>query len=132
MSHKQFVIDFLCSEYYKDKSIFKEFMHPEVELSWSSSQGFSKFNYNQLYEMVSNMGKSFTVLTAEISHAIAEENQVAVRFTYDVETLEHPDSLPLAHFMSIWEIKDEKINKIYLLSHAADENTESIVSYLDT
>lgn len=129
MSQKQLIIDFLCSDYYKDKSIFEKYVHPKVSLSWNSTNGYSKFNYTELFDMVSNMGKSFTKLTAEISHAIAEDSQVAVRFTYDVETLEHPDSLPLAHFMSIWEIKDDKIFKIYLLSHAADENTENIISY---
>ena len=132
MSHKQLVIDFLYSDYYKDKSVFQNFIHPDVELSWNSTYGFSKFNYNELFDIVSNMGKSFTKLTAEISHAIAENKQIATRFTYDVETLEHPDSLPLAHFMGIWKIKDEKINKIYLMSHAADENTENIITYFDT
>lgn len=132
MSYKQFVIDFLCSDYYKDKSIFEDYIHPKVEINWKSSHGFSKFNYDEFFEIVTNMGKSFISITAEISHAIAEETQVAVRFNYDVETLEHPDSLPLAHFMSIWEIADNKIHKIYLMSHAADENTENIASYLDT
>jgi len=131
MSYKQFVIDFLCSDYYKDKSVFEDYMHPKVEISWNSSHGFSKFNYDDFFEIVTGMGKTFTKITAEISHAIAEDTQVAVRFNYDVETLEHPESLPLAHFMSIWEIEDEKIKNIYLMSHAADENTENIVSYLD-
>jgi len=131
MSYKHFVIDFLCSDYYKDKSVFEDYMHPKVEISWNSSHGFSKFNYDDFFEIVTDMGKSFTKLTAEISHAIAEDTQVAVRFNYDVETLEHPESLPLAHFMSIWEIEDEKIKNIYLMSHAADEDTENIVSYLD-
>lgn len=131
MSNKELVIDFLYSDYYKDKSVFQKFIHPDVTLSWNSSYGFSKFAYKELFDIVSNMGKTFTKLSAEISHAIAEEDQVAVRFTYDVETLEHPDSLPLAHFMSVWEIKENKIYKIYLMSHAADENTESIFSYLD-
>lgn len=131
MSHKQFVIDFLCSDYYKDKSIFEKYIHPKIELSWNSSHGYSKFDYEQFFEIVTNMGKSFTNLTADISHSISEENRVAVRFSYDVETLEHPDSLPLAIFMSIWIIEDEKIKKIYLMSHAADENTENIVSYLE-
>lgn len=131
MTPKNLVTDFLSSDYYRDKETFKQYISTDVIVHWNSSQGFSKFNFDELLEIVSNMGKSFTKLTAEISHAIAEENQVAVRFTYDVETLEHPDSLPLAHFMSIWVIKNEKIKSIYLMSHAADENTDNIVSYLD-
>jgi hypothetical protein len=131
MTSKEFILEFLHSDYYKDIQVYNKYIHPNIELSWNSSEGFSKFNFDEFKDIVMNMGKSFSNLTAEISHAIFEDNEVAIRFTYHVETLEHQDSLPLAHFMSIWEIKDEKIVKIYLMSHAADDNVENLISYLN-
>lgn len=131
MSHKQLVIDFLGSDYFKDRNVYKKFIHSEVLINWNSSEGFSKMNFDEFQKIVLDMGKSFTTLTAEISHAIAENHKVAVRFTYHVETLEHPDSLPLAHFMSVWEIKDEKLYRIYLMSHPVDETPDNLTSYLN-
>jgi hypothetical protein len=130
MSNKELVIDFLNSDYYKDQSVYEKFVHPEVSISWNSSEGFSKPDYREFQNIVLGMGKSFNTLTAEISHAIEENNNVCVRFTYHVETLEHPESIALAHFFSIWEIKDEKFYKIYLMSHPADETPDNLTSYL--
>lgn len=131
MNHKELVLAFLGSDYYKDKKVYDNFIHPDVEINWNSSEGFSKLNFEEFQNIVLGMGKSFTDLTAEISHAIAEENKVSIRFTYHVETLEHPESMALAHFISIWEIQDQKIYKIYLMSHAADENADNLNSYFN-
>ena len=131
MSYKDLVTDFLYSEYYKDKSVFKDFVHPKLELNWNSSDGFLKLDFDSFFEMVQNMGKTFVALTPEFSHIFAENNKVCVRFTYHVETLEHEESLPLAHFMSIWEVEDEKIRKGFLMSHAADDSVDNIFSYIE-
>jgi hypothetical protein len=130
MSNKQLVLSFLNSDYYKNKEVYENYIHHDVEISWNSSEGFSKLNFEEFQDIVLGMGKSFTNLTAEISHAIMERHRVAVRFTYHVETLEHPESMALAHFFSIWEIKDDKLYKIYLMSHPADETPDNITSYL--
>ena len=130
MSNKELVLDFLNSDYYQDKSTYDHYMHKDVTISWNSSEGFSKLNYQEFLEIVLGMGKTFTSLTAEISHAIVQKDKVAVRFTYNVETVEHPESTALGHFFSFWEIKDEKLFKIYLMSHPADETPDNITSYL--
>lgn len=130
MKNKKLVIDFLNSEYYKDSDIFQKYLHPDVEISWNSSQGFSKMNFQEFKDIVIGMGKTFTNLTAEISHAIAQGNKVSVRFTYHVETLEHPESMALAHFFSFWEIDEDKIYKIFLMSQPADETPDNLSSYL--
>ncbi len=130
MSNKELVLEFLNSDYYKDESVYEKFIHPDVTISWNSSEGFSKLDFKEFKEIVLGMGKSFDTLTAEISHAIAEDKKVSVRFTYHVETLEHPESIALAHFFSFWEIKDDKLFKIYLMSHPADETPENLTSYL--
>ncbi len=131
MSPKDLVSDFLCSNYYKDKEIFEQFVHPKLELNWNSSDGFFKLDFEGFFNMAHNMGKTFTALTPEFSHIFEENNKVCVRFTYHVETLEHEESLPLAHFISIWEIENGKLRKGFLMSHAADDNVENIFSYIE-
>lgn len=131
MSQKDLVSDFLCSNFYKDKETFEQFVHNELELNWNSSDGFLKLDFDGFFSMALNMGKTFTALTPEFSHVFSENNKVCVRFTYHVETLEHEESLPLAHFMSIWEIEDDKIRKAFLMSHAADDSVDNIFSYIE-
>ncbi|QTY27443.1 nuclear transport factor 2 family protein [Flavobacterium sp. CS20] len=131
MSYKEIVTHFLYSDYYKDKNVFKDYIHPKLELNWNSSDGFLKLDFDGFFEMVQNMGKTFTVLTPEFSHIFAENNKVCVRFTYHVETLEHEENLPLAHFMSIWEIEDDKIRKGFIMSQVADDSVDNIFSYIE-
>lgn len=132
MLNKKLVSDFLCSAFYKDAEIFKQYIHPKIQVNWNSSDGFVKLDYNGFYEMTQNMGKSFNELTPEFSHIFCEEDKVCVRFTYHVETLEHSETIALAHFFSIWEIKDDKLYKAYLMSQPADETTENLFSYIES
>lgn len=123
---KEIVENFYTSDFYKDKSILKEFLHPEVELSWYGTEGLKKLNYDEIAAISQELAASFESLRAQIEKVISENNQVAINFTYHVRTIENPEEeLPLAHFMAIWEIKDEKLYRGVQISQLGEEVEEN-------
>lgn len=113
-----------------DPDALKGFLHPDVELYWNSSSGFNKMNFNEIAEITEKFAKSFISVHAEISHLLMEKDTVTVRYTYFVKTIENPDEvLPIAHFISIWEIKDDLLYRGYQISQPADDSPENLDSF---
>jgi len=129
--HKKLVTNFFTSKYYKDQSEFEKFIHPKLKIDWNSSRGFFQFNYEKFYKMSLEMGKSFENMSPEFSHVVQEDNQVFVRFTYNVETVESQDLIGLADFFSVWEIKDNKLYRGYIMSQPCDEGLEGMLSFIN-
>lgn len=131
MNSKNFVKSFYESDFYKNEETLKSFIHSDCELYWSSSTGFVKFNYNEIIEHGKRIASSFKELRTEISHIISEGDFVTVRYTYFVISFDHPDEeVCLAHFISIWEIKDNKLFRCHEMSQMADENAIDNNAYL--
>ena len=131
MKPKDIVKSFYDSDFYKDQEVLKSFIHPECELYWSSSGGFVKFNYSDIIAHGVRIASSFKELRPEISHIIAEDNFVTIRYTYYAVTYDHPeDEICLAHFISIWEVKDDKLYRCHEMSQMADENAVDNNAYL--
>ncbi|PKV51135.1 SnoaL-like protein [Aquimarina sp. MAR_2010_214] len=103
---KDIVRSFYEADLIHDTKAFSEYLHPEIELYWNSSFGFSKKDFNDIKTMFNEMALSFETLRCEISHLIAEGNTVTIRYTYFVQTIETPDKEdPLAHFIAIWDLR---------------------------
>lgn len=131
MNPKALVKSFYESDFYKNPEVLKGFLHEDCELYWSSSSGFVKFDYNEIVNHGDRISKSFQELRAEISHLIAEDNFVTVRYTYYAITFDNPEEeICLAHFISIWEVKDGKLYKCHEMSQMADENAVDNNAYL--
>lgn len=132
-SIKKIVKEFYTSDFYKNPEDVKMYLHPEAELFWNSSAGFNKMNFKDILEMSAEMSKSFHSLRAEISHLLKDKDDVTIRFTYHVKTVENPDEeIPVAHFIAIWKIKDDKLFKGYQISQPADETPENLSSFMAT
>lgn len=130
---KKLVKEFYTSNFYKDPEEVKMYLHPEAELYWNSSAGFNKMNFSDVLNMSSEMSKTFESLRAEISHLLYDKNEVTIRLTYHIRTVENPEEeIPMAHFIAIWEIKDGKMFKGYQISQPADETPENLSSFLST
>lgn len=128
---KECVEKFYTSDFYKNPERIKEYLHPEAELFWNSSSGFHKLKYQQICDLSKELTKSFDSLRADISHLLSDQNKVTIRFTYYVRTIENPDEeLPMAHFIAIWEMKDNKMIKGHQMSHQADDSPENLESFL--
>ncbi|MGB1268949.1 MAG: nuclear transport factor 2 family protein [Flavobacteriaceae bacterium] len=123
MNPKELVKSFYESNFYKDEKVLKKYLHPECEILWSSSDGFINLKYEDVINHGKKVSVSYKSLRTDISHLIAEDNSVTIRYTYYVVTFENPDEeICLAHFISIWELKDDLLYKCYEMSQLADEN----------
>ncbi|GHA32372.1 hypothetical protein GCM10007103_12520 [Salinimicrobium marinum] len=128
---KECVENFYSSDFYRNPESLKEYLHPESQLFWNSSGGFHKLNFREIFEMSRELAKSFESLRADVSHLLSEDNMVTIRFTYYARTMENPEEeLPMAHFISIWEIKDGKMYKGHQISQQADDSPENLDSFI--
>lgn len=132
MTPKELVKSFYESDFYKNQDVLKTYLHPESEVLWSSSDGFVNLKYNDIINHGKNVSESYKSLRTEISHLIAEGNLVTIRYTYYVVTFENPDDeISLAHFISIWELKDNLLYKCHEMSQLADESALESNAYID-
>jgi len=130
---KKIVTSFYNSNFHKNPEEIKDYLHPEAELFWNSSAGFSKMNYSDILNLGIEMSRSYDTVRTEISHLLKNKEHVTIRFTYYVRTVENPDEeLPLAHFIAIWTFKDDKMHRGYQISQPADETPENLSSFLGT
>ncbi|MBZ9778682.1 hypothetical protein LB452_07080 [Psychroflexus sp. CAK8W] len=129
--NKKLVKNFFSSKYYKNIADFEKYIHPKIRIDWNSSKGFFQFDYEKFRSMSTEMGKSFETMSPEFSHFIEENNKVCARFTYNVEIMESSDLIGLANFFSIWEIKDEKLYRGFIMSQPSEDGLDGIFSYIN-
>lgn len=128
---KKLVKNFFSSKYYKNTSDFEKYIHPKITIDWNSSKGFFQFDYDKFKSLSFEMGKSFENMSPDFSHLIEENNKVCARFTYNVETLESQDLIGLADFFSLWEIKDNKLYRGYIMSQPSEDGLDGILSFIN-
>jgi len=132
-SEKKLLEDFYTSNFYKNPEEVKDYLHPDAELYWNSGAGFNKMLFKDILGLSEEMSKSFDSLRAEISHLLQDDKHVTIRFTYHIKTIENPDEeIPMAHFIAIWKIKDQKLYKGYQISQPGDETPDNLSSFLET
>lgn len=127
---KEAVTKFYSADNQHKREVLERLLHPECELYWNSSKGFLKLNKKEILELVQHLENDFHSIRAEISHLISKGDQVSIRFTYHVQTIENPEEeVPLAHFIAIWELRDGLMYKGYEMSQLADEDPINIKSF---
>lgn len=127
---KEIVRDFYKSDLLKDETILERFFHPDLQLIWNSADGLNILSYNDLKNFLGEVKRSYNDLRIEISHLLADGPHVTIRYKYYIRTMENPDEeLGIAHFIGIWEVKDDKIYKGYQVSQPVTENDDTTESY---
>lgn len=117
MSIKEFVQKFYKSDALIDSEILKSYLHPDVILEWNSSKGFIQMDYDEILEMANELSRAYVRSKVRISHIISEDDLVSVRYSHFVKTIENPrEEMLLAHFSTIWQIKDDKLYRGYQMS----------------
>jgi hypothetical protein len=117
MSAKEIVQKFYKSDALIDSDVMKDFLHPEVLLDWNSSKGFLQLNYDSLLNLSDELSKAYVRSKVRISQIIVENDMISVRYSHFVKTIENPrEEMLLAHFMAIWQIKDNKLFRGYQMS----------------
>ena len=117
MYAKDFVKAFYKSDALIDSKVLKDYMHPEINLDWHSTEGFIQMNYESIIGLVEQLHKAYVRSKVRISHIVEENDLISVRYSHFVKTIENPrEEMLLAHFMTIWQIKDNKLYRGYQMS----------------
>jgi len=131
MIAKQVVRRFYDSDIAKDMNIM-DFFHEDCVLKWNSSKGYRTMNFDGIQEMLNGIQKSYHSFKYRVSHLLEDENIVTARYTVYATAIERPENEDaLAHFISIWEVKDGKLYKGFEISQLADISSESLNSYAE-
>jgi hypothetical protein len=124
MSPKEIVKAFYDSDLANDEDVIPRFFHKDCELHWNSSQGFMLLKYDDIVTFFKGTRDSYNNLRFECSHLLEDKEFVTSRHTLYAHTIEDPDNeIALAHFLAIWELKDEKLFRCYEISQLYDEKT---------
>ncbi|MFN3755073.1 nuclear transport factor 2 family protein [Flavobacterium sp.] len=117
MGAKAIVQEFYKSDVLLDADKVNALLHPEVVLEWHSSKGFLKLHKDQIVELSTELSKAYIRSKCRISHIVADGNTVSVRYSHYVKTIENPrEEMMLAHFMVVWEVKNDKLFRGYQMS----------------
>ena len=123
------VKNFYDSDLANDETIVAKYFHKECELHWNSSHGYMLLKYNNIVTFFEGTRKAYNSLRFDFSHVLKDEQFVTSRHTLFANTIENPDEeVALAHFIAIWEVKDEKLYRCHEMSQQADQrilNSES-------
>ncbi len=129
MSAKKVVKHFYDMDLAKETKAISMF-HKDCTLHWNSSKGFTELNYQNIDDMLKSFRQSFVSFKYRLSHLLEDNNIVTARYTIFAAPIEKPDEeVALAHFISIWEVKDGKLFKGYEISQLADENPASLKTF---
>ena len=130
MSPKEIVKAFYESDLANDISLISKYIHQDCILHWNSSKGYSVFNFNEIKELFEDIIKSYVTIRFQISHMLEDNEFVTTRYTLFVKAIENPDEeIPLAHFITIWELKDQKLFRGFEISQLADDSPKSLKSF---
>jgi len=129
-SAKEVVKDFYNSDLLKDSNVLERFFHPDMVLIWNSSDGLTIMHFDEIVEFFSEIRRTYNDFRSEVSHLLADDDHVTIRYKYYVRTIENPDEeLGIAHFIAIWEIKDGKMYRGYQVSQPVTDKDDTNESY---
>jgi hypothetical protein len=113
MSPKELIKKFYKSDIINNIDLVEKFYHKDCELHWNSSEYFKILKYEDIFEFFKNISESYVLV---------EDNFVTSRYTVFGRTIENEEEeTPLAHYICIWEIKDNKLYKGYQISQLSSD-----------
>ncbi|KAF2518693.1 nuclear transport factor 2 family protein [Flavobacterium salilacus subsp. salilacus] len=117
MDAKELVTAYYKSNAFGNPEVADRFIHSDIVMEWRSSKGFLQLNKIDILELISGLKKAYSSYRLDIGHIIADGNKACARYTHYVHAFENPDEeVILGHFVAVWEIKDNKLYRGYLMS----------------
>ena len=117
MPNKKIVEEFYKSDAIINPEEMERFLHNDFRLEWNSSKGVLFFNRQDLLEYANQLRKAYCRSKIRASHCIQDGNFVTIRYSHSVKTIENPrEEILLANFITIWELKDNKLYKGFQIS----------------
>jgi predicted SnoaL-like aldol condensation-catalyzing enzyme len=127
---KEIVKDFYNSDLLNDSNVLERYFHPDMVLIWNSSDGLTIMHFEEIVEFFAEIRRTYNDFRSEISHLLEDDNHVTIRYKYYIRTIENPDEeLGIAHFIAIWEIKDNKLYRGYQVSQPVTDKDDTNESY---
>lgn len=127
---KEVVRDFYRSDILGDETVLERFFHPDIVLIWNSPIGLSTKYYEDIVGFFGEIRRSYNDLRIEVSHLLSDGPHVTIRYKYYIRTNENPDEeLGIAHFIAIFEVKDNKIFRGYQISQPVTDRNDTTESY---
>ena len=124
MSAKSLLENFYNSDIANNEALVNDFFHKDCELHWNISYGFTLLKYDDVIAFFEGVRSSYNSLRFSHTHLLESGNYVTSRHHVYAQTIEQPnDEVLLAHFIALWEVKDNKLYRCYELSQLADEKT---------
>lgn len=119
MDAKEFITAYYKSDAYGNPEVMERFVHKDVVLEWRNSKGLSKLSKEDMLDFIKELKRSYSSYRIEINNIVADGNKASVQYTHYADAIENPDEeIVLGYFMAIWEIKDKKLYRGYLISQA--------------
>lgn len=129
-SAKEIVRNFYEANIFDDNTVLEQYLHPELVLIWNSSDGLSIMHFDDIIDFFTEIRRTYNDFRLEVSHLLADDNHVTIRYKYYVRTIENPDEeLGIAHFIAIWEVKDQKLYRGYQVSQPVTDKDDTNESY---
>ena len=120
LSPRKIVRTFYESDLIHDEDILTNYLHPDVELHWNSSFGYFEKGFDDLVSLFKGMQDSFEYSRNKITHLLTEKNTVTVKHMFYAKPIESQVEQAVSDFICIWELKDDKLYKGYMISQGAD------------
>lgn len=106
--------------YYRDMFLpegIRPYLHPNCVIHWNGTRGYIELSPDELVAMIFQLRESFSTSRLELTHVIAEGNQVAVRYAHNITSADTFEEKTFAYSMAVWEIQDGKMYTGYIMSH---------------
>ena len=124
MTAKALIKSFYESDLSNDASLIDTFYHKECIIHWNSSKGYTEMDFKGVSAFFRGVRESYNRLRFEITHLLSEKEVVTVRYTLFANTIEsESDEMPIAHYICIHHIKDNKIYRSFEISQPADTDS---------
>lgn len=129
-SAKEIVRGFYQSDILKDEAVLERFFHKELVLIWNSADGLSIMHFDDMVDFFAEIRRTYHDLRIEVSHLLEDDNHITIRYKYYIRTIENPDEeLGIAHFIAIWEVKDDLLYRGYQVSQPVTDKDDTTESY---
>jgi len=127
---KEIVRNFYLSDILGDETVLDNFFHPDLLLIWNSTDGLTIMHHDDILEFFQEIRRTYHDLRVEVSHLLEDGDHVTIRYKYYIRTIENPDEeLGIAHFIAIWEVKDQKLYRGYQVSQPVTDKDDTSESY---
>lgn len=119
---KKVIKGFLDSDVFIKPELFSDFIHKDFKMHWHASTGYREFNYDEYYRLTESTSSSYESMRTDVTHIISDKDEVAVRFTVFVKTVENPrEEIPIGYFISIFKVSENKIIEVHQTSHPSEK-----------